>query len=207
MQALQVRRSRHHSLGNDNLAHNCGELIQLAEVHADQAFLLMLRAALLTLCGSGLCGSGGLDGRRGGLCCCDCLGGNGDLRRRGFEVVGLVGPHRTCAPDLRDGLLTVLRVPELHQKAVLYHLLCRGRVAFNARGFKQEVRRRAETLNRAHQHIGPEIFHPAALVEEHPQLVPEIRIPLAAPRHRPRRFRRGDRFRSRGFRSRRRGFL
>ena len=175
MEPFQVRRGGDHGLGDDDLAHDGGELVQLAQSHADEALLLVLLVIGAGRSGgSGFSGSGGLGSRCGRLRSGRLL--RLLLRRGGDIVVGLVGVHGTRLPDHGNGFLPVLGVFKHQQKAVVDDLLGGGGVALHGGGVVEEVRLGAEALNRGDEHVGPQVLHAAAVVKEHPQLIGEVGI-------------------------------
>ena len=173
MQALQVRRAGDHGLGNDDLAHDGGELVQLAQAHADEALLLALALGVLL-------GGAGLGRRSGGrlLGGGSGLGGSGGgLRRRGrggYIILLLVGVDGAGGHDDGHGPGPVLLAAELEEEAVLDHHLGQGGVALHAGGLVGKVRFGAEALNGGDQHEGPEVLHAAALVKEDPEAEGEL---------------------------------
>ena len=173
VQPLQVGGSSHHGLCNDDLSNNGRQLIQLAEIDADQALLLMRGSD--TCCGTW----GGewdrcfrrLRWGRTGL-----WRGEGSRHRRRMVIVRLVGAHRTRRAHNGNGLLPILCVFEHQEEAVLDHLFRGGGVIFHCRGFKKKIRLCTEVLDGHHQHVGPQILHAASLVKKDMQLIGKIGI-------------------------------
>ena len=184
LEPLQVRRGGDHGLGNDDLPHNSGQLIQLAQIDADETFAVVsagIGRGLRRGGGrSGLSIGGGflLRGLRGrGL----LLGGE-RLRGRGRNgaglraVKGLIGPDRARARDCMDGIFTVLCIPEVHHEAGVDDLARGAGICGDVGGRKVKIPLPADITDRIDQHKGTGIFHAAALIKKDLKRIGEIRI-------------------------------
>ena len=167
-QALQVRRGGDHGLGDDNLAHDGSQLVQLAQVDADEA-LPVVRRRRRRAAGS----LGRLGRSRGGRRAFFCGRPGGRRRRRlggrGRMVDGLVRPHGAGAGDGVDGVVPVGGVFEVEHEARFHYLGGRRRVGGHVLGLIAEVRLGAEIPHGVGQHQGPDVLHAASLVKEHLQ--------------------------------------
>ncbi len=169
LEPLQVRRRGHHRLGDDDLAHHRHQRVQLAEVHADQAFLCVLRLRLLL-------GRARCRGRRR-LLLRGLFRRRGFLRRRGLRRRGgralfcrkvkfLIAAHGCGIGDDRHRRRARVRRRKPQDKAVFHNKRGRFRVGIHVPGQAVE-RARAQLPDGVDQHERAEVFHPAALVKEH----------------------------------------
>ena len=155
---LQFRGGGDHGFGDDNLAHHCGELIQLAQVDADQALAVRLGCRL---------GLGGLPGgsrgrrlfRRGGL----MFRGGGWGR---LLIDGLVGTHRAGVRDCMDCSIPLCLIPEIERKAGVHDLRRRVGIVLHIGGKVLEAILGAAVADCAHKHECPQVLHAGTLVKE-----------------------------------------
>ena len=179
LESLELRGAGDHGLGDDDLAHHGGQLIQLAQADADQALLVVggpLRLGAWMAgrrSGSGRLGRGGRGGGRSrgsGRGRSGGLGGRSGGGRRGGGrlgmVDGLIGADGTGAGDDVDGVVPVGLVAEGEQETGFRDLSRRGGVMLHALRRERKIVVAADLANGGDQHEGAQILHAAALVKE-----------------------------------------
>ena len=177
LQILQVRRRRDHRLRDDDLANHVHQLIELAEVNADQALLRMLLGGLLPSGGRGAAlaaGSGLLARLLRGFLRSALLAGFRLLLLSCLRVIGLVSPHRPGRGDRLDCLVPVTGAAESQQEALGDDRLGGGGIHFHILGGIGELLLAAKVAQLRDQHEGAQVLHSHALIEKDPQ---GVRIP------------------------------
>ena len=175
-QALQIGRSGDHGLGNDDFSHHGGQLVQLAQVDADQAFFGMLGCGRGGRCAA--CGSTGLGRRRssrflrGGRRCLRLFFRS---RSRGGQVAALIRLYKARGSNGLYRMLPGLFGLEPQEETFFHDLFRGGGIGLHVGGLESEFRFRAEIPDGVDQHKCPQVFHAAALIENNMQLMRKAR--------------------------------
>ena len=173
IQSLQIWGRCDHAFGNDDFAHQSIELIQLVQVHADQALLGMLSRGGKRPSLRSRSRFGGRLSRRF-FCSLRRSFRSGSGFRLGGSVLCLIGTHRTGSGHSLNGVVTLFLVLEKERETMFNNLLRSVLIGFHVGRFKGKISLRTEVPDGVDYHKGAQILHAAALVEHHVEGVGEF---------------------------------